>query len=283
MTNQSVLEKLKKDYLDYVLSWVEPNRLKLVKVEFCASRIMADIASALVFRKSGPADFKVKWDADGDRVFFKDEHGRKIPAYFITALLAKIIKQKYPKAKIAHDSRLVWAIQEAAQNTCVCQAGWSNFLKFMHKNKILFGGEASGHYYFASFASKIKRFSSREATRGSYYFNRDFILNDGLIPVVLIAEHIAKTKKTLSELISPYQAKYFVSPEINFKKKIDSKKIEKDYQDAQISYSDGLSVEYPDWRFNLRPSRTENLWRLNLEARDKKILAQKQKELYEKI
>jgi len=67
------------------------------------------------------------------------------------------------------------------------------------------------------------------------------------------------------------------------KKKIDSKKIEKDYQDAQISYSDGLSVEYPDWRFNLRPSRTENLWRLNLEARDKKILAQKQKELYEKI
>jgi len=292
MTNKSVLKKLKKDYLDYVLTWVDAKKLAAVKVEFCVSKIMADIISALVFRKSGQPDFKVKWDADGDRVFFKDEKGRKIPAYFITALLAKIIQGKYPKAKIVHDSRLIWAIQDSVKNTYyerervkrfssgargsyICKAGWPNFLNFMHKNKILFGGEASGHYYFASFASK-KRFSSR--ARGSY-FNRDLVLNDGIIPILLIAEQ----NKSLSELIRPYRAKYFISGEMNFKKKIDLKKLAREYQNAKISHLDGLSVEYPNYRFNLRQSQTENLWRLNIEARDKNLLQEKKKELYEKL
>jgi len=241
MINKQVLRKLKKDYFEYILSWVD--RKKLLKSK---------------------AKFTVSWDADGDRVFFKDEKNKKVPAYFITALLAEIIQQKYPKAKIAHDSRLVWAIRETVKNTCICKAGWSNFLNFIRKNRILFGGETSGHYYFASSASKL-------------------VLNDGLIPVLLIAEKIAKTGKSLAELIRPYQAQYFISPEINFKEKIDLKKLEKNYLGAKISHLDGLSIEYPDYRFNLRPSQTENLWRLNIEARDKNLLQAKKKELRQKI
>ncbi|MFH1392626.1 MAG: hypothetical protein ABIG90_03055 [bacterium] len=233
MPQELQISKLKKDYFKYVLTWAD--RKKLLK-----SR----------------TKFSVKWDADGDRVFFKDEKNQKVPSYFIGALLAKIIQKKYPKAKILHDARLFWAIQETAKNTHACKAGWSNFLNYMRKNKIFFGVEASGHYYF----------------------NREFVINDSLIPILLIVEQ----NKSLSELVKSYRQKYFISGEINFKKKINLKELEKKYQDAKISHLDGLSIEYKNWRFNIRQSQTENLWRLNIEARSKNILKQKQKEL-EKI
>lgn len=232
MDYQLILKNLKKDYFRYVLSWIDKKNLLCSK-----------------------SRFSVQWDADGDRVFFRDEKDQKIPAYFISALLAKIIQKKYPRAKIAHDNRLIWAIEETVKNTYLCPAGWSNFLNFMHRHKILFGAEASGHYYFRK---------------------NNLILNDGLIPILLIAEQ----NKPLSELIKPYQEKYFISGEINLRQKIDLKKLEKQYKDAKISHFDGLSISYKNWRFNLRQSQTENLWRLNIEARSKEILEQKQKEVY---
>ena len=146
-------------------------------------------------------------------------------------------------------------------------AGLSIFLPLMLKEKILFGGEASGHYFF---------------------LRENFVMGDGLIPVLLMLKYLSQIRKKLSQLIEPYRLKYFISGERNFKVSSPEKvlnALEKKYSDAsQISHLDGLSAEYDDspageWRFNLRPSHTEPLMRLNIEAKTQALLKEKIREL----
>ncbi len=212
------------------------------------------------------ADLGVIWDGDGDRAIFLDEEGKFVEPYFITTLLAEIILKENPRAKILYDPRLTWAIEETVKKNggvpVISKAGWSNFLPKMLKEKILFGGEASGHYFF---------------------LRENFVIGDGLIPVLLILKHLSQTKKKISQLVEPLRQKYFISGERNFKIHLPEKllkALEQRYLDAlKISHLDGLVVEYKDWRFNLRPSQTESLMRLNTEAKSQVLLKEKIREL----
>lgn len=210
------------------------------------------------------ADLGVSWDADGDRCFFADEKGNFIEGYFTTAILAEEILKKYPGSKILIDPRLVWAtteqIKKSGGSVVVSKAGMTIIAARMKKENVAFGGEMSSHFYF----------------RDNFY--RD----NGLIPLFLILEMMAKNNKTLSELFLPFTSRYFTPGEINFETNRKDEIIsafEEKFKDGKIEHIDGLSVEYPQWRLNLRKSNTEPLLRLNLEARSKELMEQKKHEL----
>jgi len=210
------------------------------------------------------ADIGVSWDADGDRCFFADETGTFIEGYFITAILATEILKKTPGATILIDPRLVWAttdaITEAGGKVVVTKPGMTIIPENMKKHEAVFAGEMSSHFYF----------------KENYY--RD----NGLLPLFLILEMMTKYDKKLSELAAPYTTKYFISGEINFETEKKDEIIElitQKYSDGKHEFIDGLSVEYPDWRFNLRKSNTEPLLRINVEARSKEKMEEKRDEL----
>jgi phosphomannomutase len=218
--------------------------------------------------KKEHANLGVSWDADGDRCFFADENGNFIEGYFITAILAKEILKKNPGEKVVIDPRLVWAtteqIKESGGITVVSKPGMTVIAARMKQEGAVFAGEMSSHFYF----------------------RENFYRDNGLIPLLLVLEMISKYNKTLSQLALPYTSKYFSPGEINFeteKKDAIIKLAEEKYNDGKIEYIDGLSVEYPDWRFNLRKSNTEPLLRLNLEARSEELMKQKTEELTEFI
>lgn len=197
------------------------------------------------------ADFGISWDADGDRCFFANEKGESIEGYFITAILAKEVLKKHPGSKILIDPRLIWATKEEITRSggipVISKPGMTLFSERMKKEDIVFGGEMSSHFYF----------------KENYY--RD----NGLIPLFLIWELMSDQNISLSQLAQPYTSKYFISGEINFETEKKDEIIEeakKKYSDGKQEFIDGLSVEYNDWRFNLRKSNTEPLLRLNLEA-----------------
>jgi phosphomannomutase len=214
--------------------------------------------------KKEQANLGVSWDADGDRCFFADEKGNFIEGYFSTAVLAEEILKKYPGSKILIDPRLVWAtteqIKKSGGTVVTSRAGMTIIAARMKKEDIVFGGEMSSHFYF----------------RGNYY--RD----NGLIPLFIILEMMAKYKKPLSELVAPFTSKYFTPGEINFethKKDEIIATFEEKFKDGKVEHIDGFSVEFPLWRLNLRKSNTEPLLRLNLEAKSKKLMEQKKDEL----
>lgn len=210
------------------------------------------------------ADMGVSWDADGDRCFFADEKGNFIEGYFTTAILAEEILKKYPKSNIIIDPRLIWATTEAitkAGGTPIrSKPGMTVIAGNMKKNNAVFGGEMSSHFYF----------------RDNYY--RD----NGLIPLFLVLEMMAKYNRSLSAFVEKYTSKYFTPGEINFethKKDEILAYFEGKFKDGKIDHFEGLSIEYPQWRMNLRKSNTEPLLRLNLEARSKELMEQKKSEL----
>ncbi|MDO8583248.1 MAG: phosphomannomutase/phosphoglucomutase [bacterium] len=210
------------------------------------------------------ADLGVSWDADGDRCFFADEKGNFIEGYFTTAILSEEILKKHPGSKVILDPRLVWATTEAIKNAggipIISKPGMTVIAARMKKEDAVFGGEMSSHFYF----------------RDNFY--RD----NGLIPLFLILEMMAKYNKPLSELASVFTSKYFTPGEINFeteKKDEIISAFEEKFKDGKIEHIDGLSIEYPQWRLNLRKSNTEPLLRLNLEARNNELMEQKKKEL----
>lgn len=210
------------------------------------------------------ADLGVSWDADGDRCFFADEKGNFIEGYFSTAILAQEMLRKYPGSKIVIDPRLVWATTEAITKAggiaVTSKPGMTIIAAKMKKEDAVFGGEMSSHFYFKD----------------------NFYRDNGLIPLFLVLEIMAKYKKSLSELVSPFTSKYFTPGEINFethKKDEIITAFEEKFKDGKIEHIDGLSVEYPQWRLNLRKSNTEPLLRLNLEARSKELMEQKKEEL----
>lgn len=210
------------------------------------------------------ADLGVSWDADGDRCFFADETGNFIEGYFTTAILSKEILEKHPGGKVIIDPRLTWATSEQIRKSggtpIVCRPGMTIIAAKMKQEDAVFAGEMSSHFYF----------------------KENFYRDNGLIPLFLILEMISKYNTTLSQLADPYVTKYFTPGELNFetenKDEIIAKAKEK-YADGKQEFIDGLSVEYPEWRFNLRKSNTEPLLRLNLEARSQDKMEEKKKEL----
>ncbi len=200
------------------------------------------------------ADLGLAWDGDFDRCFFFDEQGRFIEGYYLVGLLAERLLAKEPGGKIIHDPRLTWntlAQVDAAGGTCVqCKSGHAFIKERMRAENALYGGEMSAHHYFRDFA----------------------YCDSGMIPWLLIIEHLAKTGEPLSKLVDERIQAFPCSGEINFEvadtqATIDAVLAAVASHEPSIDRTDGVSVEFPEWRFNLRGSNTEPVIRLNIETR----------------
>jgi phosphomannomutase len=197
------------------------------------------------------AELGIAWDGDADRCFFIDDTGKFVDGDFLTALLAQSIIAKEPGATILYDvraSRAVRDLVEAAGGTALMnRVGHAFFKVRMREENAAFGGEVSGHYYFRDF------------------YNAD----SGTIPALLILELLSQRGKRMSELLAEFRSKYFISGEINSEVADQDAKmseITERYGDGEVTHLDGVSVDYPDWHFNVRASNTEPLLRLNLES-----------------
>jgi phosphomannomutase len=209
--------------------------------------------------KKNPVDFGAAWDADADRVMFFDEKGRFIPGIYVTALLAEIMLHKEKGAKIIFDPRVVWPAFDAVNRNggapIMAKAGHAFMKDRMRAENAIFAGELSAHYYF----------------------RENFYADNGIIPFLLVLEHLSRTGKSFSEMVDPFMENHHTSGELNHRVTKDSEVILKEVEAVfanrgEMDYTDGLSVEAKDWRFNLRASNTEPLLRLNVESRDPDIM-----------
>jgi len=197
------------------------------------------------------ADLGIAWDGDADRCFFIDDTGAFVDGDFLTALLAESLLAKHPREAILYDVRASRAVPDTVRRAggtpYVNRVGHAFFKTRMRAEGSLFGGEVSGHYYF-----------------------RDFYCADsGTIPALLMLEMLSLQGKRLSELLAPYHARYFISGEINSEvadQAAKMREIAERYADARQEHLDGISIDYEDWHFNVRPSNTEPLLRLCLES-----------------
>jgi phosphomannomutase len=197
------------------------------------------------------ADLGIAWDGDADRCFFIDDTGTFVDGDFLTALLAESVLEKHPGADILYDVRASRAVPDLVERlggkAHMNRVGHAYFKVRMRDEGGAFGGEVSGHYYFADF------------------YNAD----SGTVPALLILELLCKKDAKLSELVEQFRSKYFISGEINSEVEDSDAKmaaIEERYGDGEISKLDGISVDYDDWHFNVRASDTEPLLRLNVES-----------------
>jgi phosphomannomutase len=197
------------------------------------------------------ADLGIAWDGDADRCFFIDETGTFVAGDFLTALLAQSILEKQPGATILYDVRASWGVprtvEQAGGRALMNRVGHAFFKSRMRKEHAAFGGEVSGHYYFHDF----------------------YCADSGTLPALLILELLSLRDARMSELLEPYRSTYFISGEINSEVSDQDRKLADlaaRYADGHQYELDGLSVEYEDWHFNVRPSNTEPLLRLNLES-----------------
>jgi len=197
------------------------------------------------------AELGIAWDGDADRCFFIDETGEFVAGDFVTTLLADSILRKEPGATILYDVRASRAVADTVEGAggeaVMNRVGHAFFKTVMRDRAAAFGGEVSGHYYF-----------------------RDFYCADsGTIPALLILELLSVEGKMLSELLAPYRERYHISGEINSEVDDQDAKMEElkeRYSDGRQHDLDGVSVDYDEWHFNVRPSNTEPLLRLNLES-----------------
>jgi phosphomannomutase len=197
------------------------------------------------------ADLGIAWDGDADRCFFIDDTGEFVAGDFLTALLAASVLEKRPGADILYDVRASRAVPDTVERlggrALVNRVGHAFFKTRMRDEGGAFGGEVSGHYYFADF------------------YNAD----SGTLPALLILELLSKQGKPLSALVADLRGRYFISGEINSEVADQQAKMDEiaaKYAGAEITHLDGISVDYDDWHFNVRPSNTEPLLRLNLES-----------------
>lgn len=215
------------------------------------------------------ADLGVAWDGDYDRCFFFDEKGNFIEGYYIVGILAKSILKKNAGEKIVHDPRLVWntleVVSEFGGTAVQSVSGHAYIKQKMREVNAIYGGEMSAHHYF-----------------------RDNAYSDsGMIPFLLVLQLISEDNKPLSKFVDEMINAYPCSGEIN--SEIDDpaakiKEIDTRFTGGKKDYTDGLSVEYDNWRFNLRMSNTEPIIRLNVESRgDIKLMEEKTKELLDMI
>jgi phosphomannomutase/phosphomannomutase/phosphoglucomutase len=213
------------------------------------------------------ADLGIAWDGDYDRCFFFDERGRFIEGYYIVGLLASVFLKRERGAKIVHDPRLTWntldIVNSLGGKPVLCKSGHAFIKEKMRTEDAAYGGEMSAHHYFRAFA----------------------YADSGMIPWLLVTQTVCESGKPLSALVDERMRLFPASGEINRHLKDGKaaiKRIEQEYgaEARQVDYTDGLSIEFDDWRFNLRTSNTEPLVRLNVESRgDEALMRAKTEEL----
>ena len=211
------------------------------------------------------ADLGVAFDGDADRCFFVDDAGEFVAGDFVTALLAESILEKEPGGKILYDVRASWAVPDTIERAggipLVNRVGHAFFKHRMREEGAVFGGEVSGHYYFRDFSQA----------------------DSGVIPFLLMLELVSKRGASLSEILAPYRGRYFITGELNTPVADVALKLQELKErfggEGRVSHLDGLSVEAENWHMNVRPSNTEPLLRLNLEALSPELMAQKRDEV----
>ncbi len=305
------------DYAQHCLSFIDPKVIKPLKILANANfgmagvalnKILKDLPIEIVpldfepngnFPKGRPdpmlperrqeteelvrkekADLGVAWDADADRIFLFDENGQYIDNYFLSAILDKILLERSKKKeKVIYDPRQNWAVIDTIKamggEPIINKVGHAFIKDRLREENALCAGEITGHFYFRD----------------------NFYCDNGMIPLLLILEKLSRENIKASDLAKPFLSKYFFSQEINQPITAAADKIlaeiEKKYKDpsyakasegrGEILHVDGLSVEYADWRFNLRKSNTEPLIRLNVEAKSQELVEEKVGELLELI
>jgi phosphomannomutase len=211
------------------------------------------------------ADLGAAFDGDADRCFFVDDTGEFVPGDFATALFAEAVLQKEPGAKIIYDVRASWAVPQTIERAggvpLINRVGHAFIKQRMREDGAAFGGEVSGHYYFRDFSQA----------------------DSGVIPFLLMLERISREGRKLSEILRPFRERYFITGELNTPvADVDRKlrEVEEHFgREGRVSHLDGVSVDADDWHMNLRPSNTEPLLRLNLEARTPELMARKRDEV----
>jgi phosphomannomutase len=214
------------------------------------------------------ADLGVAFDGDADRCFFVDDTGEFVPGDFVTALFAESLLAKEPGAKIIYDVRASRAVPETIERDggvpIMSRVGHAFIKARMRKEDAAFAGEVSGHYYFRDFSQA----------------------DSGVIPFLLMLELISEKGRRLSEILAPLRSRYFITGELNTPVPdvaLKLQELKERYADGHISHLDGISVDYDDWHFNVRPSNTEPLLRLNLEATSEELMERKRGEVLEVI
>ena len=210
------------------------------------------------------ADLGIAWDGDADRCFFIDDRGEFVPGDFVTALLGEVFCRREPAARIVYDvraSRVVRDRVEAAGGVALMnRVGHAFIKKRMREEGAAFGGEVSAHFYF----------------------RENWFADNGMIPALLMLEHLGRAGRPLSEILAPMRAAYHISGEINSRVPdvgAALARIEEGHAGGRIHRMDGISVDYEAWRFNVRPSNTEPLLRLNLEASSREEMEARRDEL----
>ena len=291
-------------YVDHVLSFIDPSLVRPFNVVLDAGSGMGGLVAPRVFdrlpcrttrlcfeidgrfpnHEANPliednrrdivarviaerADIGIAWDGDADRCFFIDGTGAFVSGDFVTALLAEAFLMRHPGASVVYDLRASYAVKDTVERyggtALMNRVGHAFIKQRMRESQAIFGGEVTGHYYFRD----------------------NFFADNGFIPAVLMLELMSKKGASLHELLQPLAARYFISGEINTKlpsmdlvpAKIDQ--LAARYADARQYMLDGISIEYPDWHCNVRPSNTEPLLRLNLEAVTPELMAAKRDEV----
>jgi phosphomannomutase len=294
---------IENDYVDYILSWFKVKEIKPLKIVINPNFGYAGVIFRKIvergklpieiigindkpdgtFPKGRPdpfipenrveisetvkkekADLGIAWDADADRVFFVAEDGTFLEPYYLNTILIKQMLKKSPGEKIIYDPRYTWAlidtIKENGGTPVISRVGHSYIKEKMREVNALYATESSGHSYFRDF----------------------WYADNGMIPVMQVLEFLTENDVKLSEVIKPVMNKYFISGEINTEvadKEGKMEEIAKKYSDGYESRLDGIAVEYPEYRFVVRPSNTEALLRLTLEAKSEKLMEEKRDEI----
>jgi len=295
-------------YIDHIMSFIDPSIIRPFKVVADAGNGMAGLVAPKMFgrlpceviemcytpdgrfpnHEANPlieenrahivqrvvqekADIGIAWDGDADRCFFVDGTGEFVSGDFVTALLAEAFLLKHPQATIVYDLRASHAVRDVVEHyggrALMNRVGHAFIKRRMRDEDAIFGGEVTGHYYF----------------------RENFYADNGFIPALLMLELMSKKQQSLADLLEPLRAKYFISGEINTKvasmtaveEKLQA--VARQYAGASITKLDGVSVEFPDWHFNVRPSNTEPLIRLNLEATTEEEMEKRRDEVLEII
>src|SRR5947199_737524 len=232
----------------------EPNPLLPENREFIIAKTLEE-----------KADFGVAFDGDGDRCFFVDDAGEFVPGDFVTALLAESVLAKAPGAKIIYDLRASWAVPETVERAggvpLINRVGHAFIKHRMREEGAAFGGEVSGHYYFREFSQA----------------------DSGVVPFLLMLELVSKQGRKLSEILADYRNRYFLTGELNTPVADVAAKLRELQQrfgsEGEVSHLDGVSIDAGDWHMNVRPSNTEPLLRLHLEARTPELMERKRDEV----
>jgi phosphomannomutase len=211
------------------------------------------------------ADLGIAFDGDADRCFFVDDTGEFVPGDFVTALFAESWLEKEPGAKVIYDVRASRAVPDAIEAAggvpLVNRVGHAFIKARMRKEEAAFAGEVSGHYYFRDFSQA----------------------DSGVVPFLLMLELISKKGRRLSEILAPLRERYFITGELNTPVPDVALKLQELKEryggDGHVSHLDGISVDFEDWHFNVRPSNTEPLLRLNLEAASEELMERKRDEV----